>query len=163
MKKLLLPFAIAMCLCANVSTADQQSQAVIVINPKNTDPNQMLLPSPLPLYTQNGVVVNHPYPGFSPVQLPTNNDYTASPGCYIACYSHDAQQSIYRAGNNIYVNGQVRVAGDYNNRICIPTGYVNEDISKAVKFKQLCGARIKSCANNGCWAGGDTGGWFGIP
>ncbi len=162
MKKLFIMLCLPIVLFTNIYSAVAQNQSAIVINTNSNDPNQMLLPSPFPVYVQNGVVINNPQPGFSQAMLPTNNDYTAKPGCYVACYSHGAQHGIYRAGDNIYVNGQVRVAGNYNNRICIPTGYENQDISKAIKFKQLCSAKIKSCANNNCWAGGDTGGWFGI-
>lgn len=126
------------------------------------DPNQIILPTPFPVYIQNGVVVNHPLPGFSAIPLPTNNDFIDMPGCYIACYSHDAINGIYSVSDAIYVNGQVRVSGEYNGRTCVPRGYLNRDISKITFFKQLCVKKIKSCGAGDCWAGGDTGGWLGI-
>ncbi len=58
--------------------------------------------------------------------------------------------------------GQVRVKGQYVARICQPEGYQGKDISAAPMFKMLCSKSIPSCAAGDCWAGGDTGGWFGI-
>ncbi|KTD18550.1 Uncharacterised protein [Legionella lansingensis] len=125
------------------------------------NPDTRLLPSPFPVYIiGEGVVINHPYPGAKDVSLPTDNSYTAAPGCYIACYSHS--KGVYSVSPTIYVMGQIRVRGQYKERICQPEGYFNQDISAADKFKQLCSQKIKSCKNIECWAGGDTGGWFGI-
>lgn len=126
------------------------------------DPSYRLLPSPFPIFTDGQVVVNHPYPGMTRKELPTSNSYTRDPGCYIACYSHDAVNSVYKAAQGIYVNGQVRVAGTYRGRICIPTGFNNVDISRSPNFQQICRAAIRSCSSGNCWAGGDTGGWFGV-
>ncbi|WP_347252085.1 hypothetical protein [Legionella sp.] len=123
--------------------------------------NKTLLPSPFPVYViQNSGVINHPYPGATKLMLPTDNSYTKSPGCYIACYSH--QPGIYAVSPTINVMGQIRVSGSYQVRVCQPTGYENKDISAADQFKRLCSQRIASCKNIECWAGGDTGGWFGI-
>lgn len=58
--------------------------------------------------------------------------------------------------------GQVRVKGKYSKRVCLPHGYESKDISALQKFKSLCNANIPKCKEKGCWAGGDTGGWFGI-
>ncbi|WP_253664835.1 hypothetical protein [Legionella micdadei] len=123
--------------------------------------NKTLLPSPFPVYViQNLGVINHPYPGATKVMLPTDNSYTDSPGCYIACYSH--QPGIYAVSPTINVMGQIRVSGSYQARVCQPKGYKDKDISAADKFKRLCSDKIASCKNIECWAGGDTGGWFGI-
>ncbi|RUR12626.1 hypothetical protein [Legionella sp. km772] len=120
-----------------------------------------LLPSPYPVYViPNQAVINHPVAGASKSSLPTDNSYTDSPGCYIACYSHNP--GVYAVGPSIYVMGQIRVKGSYVNRICQPAGFLNQDISKAFSFKQLCSEKISTCTPNNCWAGGDTGGWFGI-
>jgi hypothetical protein len=123
--------------------------------------DQTLLPDNYTVFTNGSVVINHPMPGFVQKTLPTNNDYKKNPGCYIACYSRNKENGIYSVGSNIFVNGQVRVAGSYKNRICVPTGYENKDISKEDAFNVQC-AKISTCTNNQCWAGGDTGGWFGI-
>jgi len=92
--------------------------------------------------------------------LPTDNNFKNSPGCYIACYSHGKNG----VGGNIQVFGQVRVPGHYQQRVCIPTDYENVDISAVQKFKDLCNQTFDTCKNaeGGCWAGGDTSGWFGI-
>ncbi len=158
MKKLFL-FMVITLLATTAYAISQQNQS---FSRYHYDPNQIILPTPFPVYIHDGVVVNHPAPGFSAIPLPTNNDYIDMPGCYIACYSHNAINGVYSVGNNIYINGQVRVSGKYNGRICEPAGYLNRDISKATTIKQLCTNKIKSCGTGDCWAGGDTGGWMGI-
>ncbi|STY29263.1 Uncharacterised protein [Legionella wadsworthii] len=128
---------------------------------KSFDENKTLLPSPYPVYTmENNGVMNHPFPGGVSSFLPTDNSYTLSPGCYIACYSH--HQGIYSVAQDIYVMGQIRVPGQYQARICQPSGFKGMDISRMSQFKLLCSEKIDTCKNNQCWAGGDTGGWFGI-
>lgn len=124
-------------------------------------PNNTLLPSPYPVYVINDSgVVNHSYPGAIKVFLPTDNTYADSPGCYLACYSHFP--GVYKVSPTISVIGQVRVRGKYLARICQPEGYLNSDLSKLAQLKTLCAEKFKGCSNNACWAGGDTGGWFGI-
>ncbi len=129
----------------------------------SSDPNQILLPDPFFIYEQNGLFLTHPYPGFSKMQLPANADYFKVPGCYIVCYSHYELSGVYSVSYNTYVNGLVRVAGYYQNRMCVPSGYANQDISHLNWFKNLCSEKLKSCAYNDCWAGTNTGGWLGIP
>lgn len=139
-----------------ISYAFADNEAIITGNPESS-----LLPSPYPVYViENSGVVNHSYPGAVQVFIPTNNEYKEAPGCYIACYSH--QPGAYAVSSNIYVIGQVRVRGHYVARNCVPEGYKNMDISKADPLKELCSVSIEACKNKGCWAGGDTGGWFGI-
>lgn len=169
MKKLLFFILISVALLVNAYALAQSqnshngnNSAIAMQLPQSNDPNQLMLPNPFPVYMGANGVINHSAPGYSPLNLPTNNDFNGVPGCYVACYSHDAQHSIYPVGGDIYVNGQVRVAGSYVNGICIPTGYEGQDISKAGKFKKICGNKITSCAHGRCWAGGGTGGWFGI-
>jgi hypothetical protein len=82
-------------------------------------------------------------------------------GCYVACYSRDPNGAVYSVGGGILVKGQVRVQGKYAARVCLPEGYEQTDISAHPHFKALCGEFVPSCGD-GCWAGGDTGGWFGI-
>lgn len=113
----------------------------------------------------NGTKLSNPYPVYmngAKKLLPVDNFYRYSPGCYIACYSHDAQNSVYGVGQNIYVKGLVRVNGLYIGRNCQPQGYFFKDISTIDYFSNLCQKRITTCKNDNCWAGGDTGGWFGI-
>lgn len=124
-----------------------------------TNLSDLLLPDNFSVYVRT-VVVNHPVNGFDQKTLPTNNDYKATPGCYVACYSHDNKDAVYGVGNNIYVLGQVRVAGKYEGRNCIPQGFENKDIAAESYFNSLCAAKISTCKEGNCWAGGDTGGWF---
>jgi len=127
----------------------------------NLNQNTSLLPSPFPVYViENYGVVNHPYPGAKEVFLPTDNTYKDSPGCYIACDSH--KPGVYSVSSDISVIGQIRVRGKYIIRTCQPEGYKNMDISKSDQLKQLCGVKFDVCNDKSCWAGGDTGGWFGI-
>lgn len=124
---------------------------------------QELLPSDFQVYTDGKTAINHAAPGFTAVTLPTNNDFAQAPGCYVLCYSHsNTSGAIYPISDDTYAYGQVRVPGSYVGRICKPTGYENVDISGLDTFKALCENKIPSCKNNRCWAGGDTGGWFGI-
>ena len=125
------------------------------------DPNFTLLPSPFPVYILNdSQVINHPYPGATQVLLPTDNSYFESPGCYVACYSHNP--GVYSVSATISVVGQIRVKGHYVERICQPAGFKGKDISASETFTQLCADKIPACKNSACWGGGDTGGWFGI-
>ncbi|WP_419419514.1 hypothetical protein ACNVED_13535 [Legionella sp. D16C41] len=157
MKKLIVSLLSSLFISPIVLASDTlQSSPVVQFNP-----NQNLLPSPFPAYfIPNMGIVNHPYPGAQKVLIPTDNSYGGIPGCYIACYSH--QPGVYPVSSSISVMGQIRVKGSYTNRICQPEGYQNRDISAEAYFKNLCSSKISACRTAGCWAGGDTGGWFGI-
>ena len=109
----------------------------------------------------DGSIVNTGKFGGKKLSLPTANTFTEVPGCYAACYSRSSKGSVYPVGGDIYVMGQIRVSGKYSKRICLPKGYENADISSKKHFKDLC-RKIPSCSDGKCWAGGDTGGWFGI-
>lgn len=136
------------------------SSPVIAKEYKNVADSR-LLPSPYPVYVQGTKVINNPVYGFNKVLLPTDNEYDGIPGCYVACYSHSAN-GVYPVSEDIYVMGQVRVKGEYVARICKPQGYEAKDISKEAFFTNLCNKRVAKCADVECWAGGDTGGWYGI-
>jgi len=92
--------------------------------------------------------------------FPIINSYRGYPGCYVACYSRSAIGSAFEQSSGIYVNGFVRVRGHYQDGLCQPKGYVNQDISKISYFKENCARYIKSCRKNRCWAGGDTLGFL---
>lgn len=103
------------------------------------------------------MIVNQPYPGLKKRILKNDNSFKGIPGCYIACYSRDKANSVYPVGGDIYVMGQIRVPGNYINRICQPQGYVNKDISAEQYFKTMCFKSHKNCkTESSCWAGGDT-------
>lgn len=134
--------------------------ALAAQSPKE-DPQSKLLPEKFPIYVKKGQLpVNKEVPGYNKKILPTVNKFKDTPGCYIACYSKDSKGSVYSVGGGIYVKGQIRVSGRYIRRVCHPKGFVHKDISDKEKFKNLCNEQIDACSN--CWAGGDTGGWFGI-
>ena len=57
---------------------------------------------------------------------------------------------------------EIRLQGKYIGRIFHPAGYEGQDISAAEELKQLADETFSACQGD-CWAGGDTGGWFGIP
>lgn len=162
-KKILCLFTIF--LCQTVFAAAPPGQAVY---------DSQMLATNYNVYTNGTTVINHPANGFTKVLLPTANSFTGVPGCYIACYSRSAAgipSAGYSIGWGIYVHGQVRVAGAYNGRNCVPTGYLpSTDLSKVGPFNNLCNQYIAFCAGSSacgsststCWAGGDTGGWYGI-
>ncbi|WP_432808684.1 hypothetical protein [Pantanalinema sp. GBBB05] len=126
--------------------------------------DRILLPNPYKVYTNGSLVTNAPYRGATAKNLPIVNTFTGTPGCYVACYSRTATNSVYSVGDGIYVMGQVRVPGSYAGRICLPKGFEAADISAEFQFKRLCMEQLpKVCRNYSCWAGGDTGGWFGTP
>lgn len=126
--------------------------------------NQMLFPEDYKVYYSPGIgVINYPVNGTIEKILPTKNIFSKTPGCYIACYSHQEKNSVYPVAKDIFVMGQIRVEGRYEGRICKPKGYENKDISAEAAFKKMCEyAFTEACPNLGCWAGGDTGGWFGV-
>jgi len=125
-------------------------------------PVDHFLPPDFKVYVFDGGVVNWPAPGTHPVVLPTHNLYRGRRGGYVACYSHRARGGAYPIASDIYVMGQIRLRGDYEGRIFQPRGYRDKDISAIARFKRLCGREFVACRGNACWAGGDTGGWFGI-
>ena len=80
----------------------------------------------------------------------------------IACYSRNAPGSTHGVGGGIYVMGIIDgMKGRYIGRIFHPRGHEGKDISAAQKFKDLCNYRFPSTCKGGCWAGGDTGGYYG--
>ena len=121
-----------------------------------------LLPENFKVYVApEGGVVNWPAPGYEERVLPTVNEYSGDDGGYIACYSHNQEGSAYSVGDEIFVMGQIRLQGQYIRRIFHPKGYEGQDIKTAQKLKDLCNQTFPACKGDG-WAGGDTGGWFGI-
>jgi hypothetical protein len=90
--------------------------------------------------------------------LPT----TSPPSGSIACYSHNQEGSSYSVGNDIYVMGLINhLMGRYVGRIFQPEGYEGKDISKEQQFKNFCNGTFLACKGE-CWAGGDTGGFYGL-
>jgi hypothetical protein len=102
----------------------------------------------------------HERMGTTSVDVPVVDKVKEGSSCHLACYSHN-EQALYPVGGNIYVNGLVKVSGRYSGRICLPSGAEDQDISAMQSFKDLCEKKVLSCAQGDCWAGGDTGGFFG--
>jgi len=135
----------------------------IAESPESAATDAKLLPETYSVFVKGTTVINHPAIGFELKQLPTRNVFKGSPGCYVACYSHEVGGSVYPVSGTIFVMGQVRVEGKYVERICRPKSFEEEDISAMQHFKDLCNRNIDACLKGrSCWAGGDTGGWFGI-
>jgi len=130
--------------------------------PSQAPDTDLILPEDFVVYRVGNGIVNWPAPGGIPVALPTRNLYRGPGGGYVACYSRDAAHGAYAVGGGIWVMGQIRTRGAYNGRIFHPEPYGNADISTIPALKRLCGEAIPAC-RDGCWAGGDTGGWFGVP
>ena len=148
--------------CARIPAACEASGGCVIVDHKPMVTEARFLPDPYPVYTAGNTVVNAPYCGMHKRYIPTKNLYTGNDGCYVMCYSHSPVNAIYSVEGDIYTHGQLRVPGYYIGRICVPHGYEHKDISASPYFKNLCNQHIHSC-NKNCWAGGDTGGWFGIP
>jgi len=127
------------------------------------DPEKDLLPENFKVYVlPDGTLINNDAdPRAKQSVLPTINAYTDVPGCYLVCYSRNAQEPAYKVGRTIFAIGQVRVAGKYLGKRCLPKGFENVDISSHKHFKELCSKAFpSSCANNNCWTAGDTGSWW---
>lgn len=145
------------------SVSQKTAKEVQRLGRQDPDPNRAILPSSFRVYVRGNAVVNSFYPGFEERVLPTVNRFMGYPGCYVAAYSRDPERAAYPIGSDIYVMGQVRVPGRYEGRICRPTNYETADISAAPEFKEMLAEALPDVCptDTSCWAGGDTGGWFG--
>jgi hypothetical protein len=122
-----------------------------------------LLPEVLNIYVKGvGSFGTEPDPDASIVKLPTVNDYRATDGCYIACYTKDSENWVYAVSDEIGVMGMVRVQGYYEQggSVCRPKGFETADISALASFKDLCDNNLNNCQDQSCWAGGDTRGFL---
>jgi hypothetical protein len=150
----------------NANSKEHKVENPIAISGRlDSDPNKAILPAQMQVYFKEGSsVVNTSTPGFEERILPTVNEFIGNPGCYVTAYSRNAKNSVYPVGDGIYVMGQVRFPGSYEGRICKPANYDSRDISAETQFKDLFAQKFPlACQDQKCWAGGDTGGWFGIP
>lgn len=122
----------------------------------------LMLPEDFRVYTDGDLILNHPFPGGEEKILPTYNHYTGKGGGYVAIYTKEKESGVYSVGNGIYVVGQVRVEGNYDGRIFLPTGYsLGDDITQDPAIIKICEQYFPKMAGK-MWIGGDTGGWFGI-
>ena len=121
------------------------------------------LPKDFTVYSINGAIINHYVEGSTPLTLPTTfAPYKGLQGCYLACYSNDDTDAVYPVAENIFVKGQYRIEGTYEENICRPLGFETANLADLEQFKSYCTENVPSCSGGGCWSGGDTGGWFGL-
>lgn len=122
------------------------------------------LPSDFKVYvnTFTKEEINHPEEGYIEKILPTHNHYQENDGGYVAIYTREKEQGIYSVGDEIYVAGQIRVKGQYINRVFYPEGYIEGDnITQDSEILEICNKYFPALKNK-MWIGGDTGGWFGL-
>ncbi len=115
-----------------------------------------LLPNPLPVYISGSTRVLTPALGFTKKLLPIDNTYTGNPGCYIVCYSHDKDKSVYAVGGDVYVVGQIRVAGTKKFDSCEPQLAAGQVVSTVQAFKDLCNHTFSTACGNQCWGGSQS-------
>ena len=129
---------------------------------KNKSTLNLLLPEDYKIYVKGESLISYPEPEYEKKPLPTVNLYGGKDGGYIACYSRDREKSVCHVGGGIHLIGQIRLQGQYKERIFEPKGYEGKDISAVQKFKDLCHLCFPDVKGD-IWAGGDTGGWFEFP
>ena len=80
----------------------------------------------------------------------------------IACYTHPPVGSV---NGGYQVVGFIEdVPGHYEGRIFKPKGFEEIDLSKSPHFKRNCHEKFPNVCpgEESCWAGGDTGGYYGF-
>lgn len=135
----------------------------IISTPTFADtPNKALLPEELNVYYDaNTGISRKAFKGGAEKLVPTSNDFKEAPGCYVACYSKNAEDSAFSVGDKVYLMGQIRVQGHYVNNLCIPKGYESKDVRTSSEFKDKCAEVFpERCTNKTCWAGSETAYWF---
>ncbi len=121
-----------------------------------------LLPPCFKVYVnKTNVVKLQPEPDFEIREVPIFNLFLRTPGCYIACLSHNPDKQVYALAEGIYMVGSIRVKGSYESGYCVPDGYESRDIRGDSTITDLC-SKSFSCIGNSCWGFGQTGGWFGV-
>ncbi|MCS5710556.1 hypothetical protein [Candidatus Berkiella aquae] len=133
------------------------------VGPRPGGPNKGMLPEEFKVYYSEKT-------GFSKTALkgstekiiPTKNDFTEVPGCYISCYSKDKDKGVYHVGDNTYLIGQIRVSGHYYGGNCLPKGFESKDIRNAKEFKEMCEKDFPDkCEKESCTVGSNSSAqWF---
>ncbi len=117
---------------------------------------------PYILFTDNkGLAVSEPQKGLEAKRVPAVNLFLHQPGCYISCHTHNPQQGAYVSSSQTYAIGVIRVKGQYENTVCVPTDLDTPDIRNDQDFRTLC-SKTFMCIGNSCWANANTGDWFGL-
>ena len=73
--------------------------------------------------------------------------------CAVACYTD--------INNQYVVAGYYATDGIYTGRICRPDGFMGDISPKDSTYSAKCSSTVEYCKTNVCWAGGDTGGFYG--
>ena len=128
----------------------------------NEPPTQTIFPEAFKVYYKDNMGVSRKdFHGSTEKTIPTKNEFTAHPGCYLSCVSHNKKDGIYTVGDGKYVVGQLRVKGHYANGLCIPSGYESKDIRNANEWKEKCQASFpEMCPKGSCKVMGNTANWF---
>ncbi|HRE31803.1 MAG TPA: hypothetical protein PLD88_07515 [Candidatus Berkiella sp.] len=131
--------------------------------PRPGGPNKGMLPEEFKVYySEKAGLSKTAFKGGSEKIIPTKNDFTEVPGCYISCYSKDAAKGIYNVGDNTYLIGQIRVSGHYYGGNCLPKGFESQDIRNAKEFKEMCEKDFPDkCEKESCTVGSNSSAqWF---
>lgn len=116
---------------------------------------EYFLPEDFVIYTDGNMTLDwQPDLSFVERQLPTFNHYEGEDGGYIAIYTNNEDAGVYSVGDGIYVVGQIRLEGHYEERIFVP-------IMQTSQLLAVCNLYFSNEIDQ-IWFGGDTGGWFGI-
>ena len=129
---------------------------------KELSPNKTILPEEFKVYYKAGLGISRK--SFKTGQektIPNKNNFTAAPGCYVACYSSQAKNGVLVTDDKYHLVGQVRFEGRYTNGICVPKGYEQKDIRAAKELKVKCEESFPDkCEKRSCQVHGLTSQWF---
>lgn len=133
------------------------------VGPRPGGPNKGMLPEEFKVYYSDSVGISKTaFKGSSEKVIPTVNEFTEVPGCYISCFTKDPKKGIYSIGDNHYLIGQIRVSGHYYGGNCLPKGFENKDVRTATEFKEMCEKNFpEKCEKASCGVVADyTAQWF---
>ncbi|MGE3318614.1 MAG: hypothetical protein AB7I18_04900 [Candidatus Berkiella sp.] len=152
---------------ATVISADPSATAAAEpakpVGPRPGGPNKGMLPEEFKVYySEKAGISKTAFKGGSEKIIPTKNDFTEVPGCYISCYTNDPKKGLYHVGDNTYLIGQIRVSGHYYGGNCLPKGFENKDVRTAKEFKEMCEKDFpEKCDKLSCSVGSNnTAQWF---
>ena len=83
----------------------------------------------------------------------------------IACYAHQNEDGASGTEGPIRVVGIVEdIPGYYEGRLFRPQGFEGADLSESDHFRMMCHRNLPTACPDEtiCWAGGDTGGYYGF-
>lgn len=124
--------------------------------------NQTVLPDIFRVYFNENTGFSHkPFRGAKLKKIPTNNEFTKNPGCYVSCLSKNKKGSIYSIDQHVHLIGQIRVEGEYHDGFCQPKGHEDQDLRISKVFKEKCEESFpERCEKANCWANGKLHRWY---